>query len=140
MSPTFPIDGPFDCQACGACCVAAGPVAVQTHDVQVPRWRTRSVRRVVGFASFEADLGVRCMKADDGRCGALVGQPGSRVACGIYDRRPSVCAEFEPGSGYCLEARAAARERVSRTGGLPRARTRGTNRRPPLQPTAEIAT
>ena len=113
VSPAFSMDGPYDCQACGACCVAAGPVAVQPHDTQVPRRRTRSVRRMVGFASFEADLGVRCMKADDGRCGALVGQPGSRVACGIYDRRPSVCAEFQPGSGYCLEARASARARFS---------------------------
>ena len=106
MSPAFSMDGPYDC-------VAAGPVAVQPHDTQVPRWRTRSVRRRIGFASFEADLGVRCMKSDDGRCGALLGEPGSRVACGIYDRRPSVCAEFQPGGEYCLEARATARERLS---------------------------
>jgi Fe-S-cluster containining protein len=106
VTPAFSIDGPFDCQACGACCVAAGPVAVYPADVRVPRHRTRSVRRMVGFASYEADDGVRCMKADDdGRCGALKGQPGIAVSCGIYDRRPAVCADFQPGSDFCRDAR-----------------------------------
>ncbi|MGU3659522.1 YkgJ family cysteine cluster protein [Methylobacterium fujisawaense] len=106
MTTAFSIDGPFDCQACGACCVAAGPVAVYPADDRVPRHRTRSVRRMIGFASYEADDGVRCMKADDdGSCDALKGQPGIAVSCGIYDRRPAVCADFQPGSDSCRDAR-----------------------------------
>ena len=119
MSPAFPIDGPFDCQSCGACCIAAGPVAVAPSDVQVPRHRTRSVRRMVGFASFEADDGVRCMKADDGRCGALKGQPGTNVSCAIYDRRPTVCATFQPSSQYCREARGKARDLFAQVASAP---------------------
>lgn len=120
MSPAFSADGPFDCQACGACCVAAGPVAVYPADERVPRHRTRSVRRMIGFASYEADDGVRCMKSDDdGRCGALKGQPGIAVTCGIYDRRPAVCADFQPGSAFCRDARRNASAHFSQIGFVP---------------------
>ncbi len=120
VPPAFSIDGPFDCQACGACCVAAGPVAVYPADDRVPRHRTRSVRRMMGFASFEADDGVRCMKADDdGRCGALKGQPGIAVSCGIYDRRPAVCADFQPGSDFCRDARRNASVHYGRVRAVP---------------------
>jgi len=74
---------------------------------------------MVGFASFEADDGVRCMKADDGRCAALKGQPGVDVACAIYDRRPTVCADFQPGSQYCREARGKARSLFARVASVP---------------------
>lgn len=120
MSPAFPIDGPFDCRSCGACCIAAGPVAVAPDDVQVPRRRTRSVRRMIGFASFDADDGVRCMAHDrDGRCAALKGRPGTSVACAIYDRRPTVCATFQPGGKHCRDARGNARALFERIASAP---------------------
>ena len=75
---------------------------------------------MIGFASYEADDGVRCMKAgDDGRCGALKGQPGIAVSCGIYDRRPAVCADFQPGSDFCRDARRNAGAHYARTGSVP---------------------
>ena len=40
------------------------------------------------------------------RCAALTGRVGERVACGIYEWRPSPCREFEAGSDACLRARA----------------------------------
>ncbi len=40
------------------------------------------------------------------RCAALTGRLGERVACGIYEWRPSPCREFEAGSDACLRARA----------------------------------
>lgn len=40
------------------------------------------------------------------RCAALTGQVGQRVACGIYEWRPSPCREFEAGSDACHRARA----------------------------------
>ena len=96
---------PFDCQSCGACCVKGGDVPVFPSD-QTPARLTRSVRGLMGYASYEADE-FRIMKRVDGRCAALcTGESGS-CRCLIYDRRPQVCAQFSPGSEACLAARAA---------------------------------
>jgi len=38
-------------------------------------------------------------------CAFLRGTPGKRCSCSIYATRPSICAEFRPGSGSCHEAR-----------------------------------
>jgi hypothetical protein len=45
------------------------------------------------------------MNNDRSRCIGLVGDVGSACSCKIYDRRPSVCREFAPGSGDCLASR-----------------------------------
>ncbi len=107
MSPNARSTTPaYDCQACGACCIVAGPVTVSPRDTQVPRYLTASVRRTVGFASFEADEGVRRMASDaTGRCRALKGTAGQSCRCGIYDKRPGVCRAFKAGDEGCLEAR-----------------------------------
>lgn len=39
------------------------------------------------------------------RCAALTGKVGDRVACEIYEWRPSPCREFEEGSDTCQQAR-----------------------------------
>jgi len=39
------------------------------------------------------------------RCAALGGSIGTRVACGIYEWRPSPCRELEAGSPACERAR-----------------------------------
>ena len=39
------------------------------------------------------------------RCAALTGKVGEKVACGIYEWRPSPCHEFAEGSDACLRAR-----------------------------------
>ena len=39
------------------------------------------------------------------RCAALTGQVGEKVACGIYEWRPSPCREFEEGGEACIRAR-----------------------------------
>lgn len=39
------------------------------------------------------------------RCAALTGTLGQRVACGIYEWRPSPCREFAEGSDACQRAR-----------------------------------
>lgn len=95
-----------DCRACGACCVEAGAVPVQPDERTVPRYLTQSVRGRMGFASFEAEDGIRQMdKHVGGRCKALRGVVGAECRCAIYDRRPAVCRQFEPGSEGCLAAR-----------------------------------
>lgn len=124
MRQTAPED--FDCQACGACCIAAGPIPVYPHDEQVPRRRTVSVRRTVGFASFEADEGVRQMASEpDGCCRALTGTPGKACACAIYSQRPSGCQDFQPGSLACLKSR----QRVGIQGSLANAAKRARSPR-----------
>jgi len=90
------------CLSCGACCA--------------------SFR--VDFSAFESDeqggsvpaglavevTGSTCrMRGTDHqppRCAALTGRLGQRVACGIYEWRPSPCREFEAGSPACNGARA----------------------------------
>jgi uncharacterized protein len=39
------------------------------------------------------------------RCAALTGKLGDKIACGIYEWRPSPCREFEEGSDACQRAR-----------------------------------
>lgn len=95
----------FDCSACGACCqTKLWAVRVEPDD-RTPRHLTRSVRRRMGFASYEADGGVRCMNSAGDRCVALRGDIGASVRCACYERRPSACCDFEPGSADCLQAR-----------------------------------
>jgi len=94
----------LDCLACGACCTHAGEVIV-APDENVPRHLTRSVRHMMGFASWEAEDGVRIMtRRDCGTCSALSLRKGQNV-CRIYDRRPAVCRAFAPGTAECTEAR-----------------------------------
>ena len=93
----------LDCGKCGICCVKyPGLVSVEPTD-QIPQYLTRSVRRVIGFASWEADH-VRRMASKDGRCIALRGEVGRACACSIYEKRPAACRDFEVGSDACLEA------------------------------------
>lgn len=92
---------PLDCQHCGACC-ASFRVDFAVYEMEdmggrVPR----------GLA---VDLnGSTCrMRGTDHvpiRCAALTGKVGEKVACGIYEWRPSPCREFEAGSDACGRAR-----------------------------------
>lgn len=95
----------FDCLSCGACCRDAGEVAVVEDVDDVPRYLTRSVRGIIGFASWEAETTRRMARDVDNQCVALCGEIGSAVRCQIYDRRPAVCRNFEPGNYQCIKAR-----------------------------------
>ncbi len=48
----------------------------------------------------------RRMKGTPGRCAALAGQVDADTSCTIYDVRPEVCRDLEPGSEHCTRARA----------------------------------
>lgn len=96
----------LDCKKCGACCVEAGSVSVFYPEDAVPRWRTRSIRDVRGYDPLDVERGVRMMdRYLGGRCKALDGVVCQSVSCRVYDVRPSVCREFEPGSAGCIESR-----------------------------------
>jgi uncharacterized protein len=93
----------LDCQKCGACCVAEWQIPVE-HGDDVPKRYTRSTRNVIGFASWEAEDGIRRMHKIGDRCAALKGKVGN-CSCKIYARRPQACIDFEPGNSRCLDLR-----------------------------------
>ena len=88
-SDALPPEGPYDCQACGACCVVAGKVSVTPED--------STPKRMVTGGFLKRHLG--------GRCQALEGTIGACVGCTIYRKRPSVCVSFAAGSEGCRYAR-----------------------------------
>jgi uncharacterized protein len=90
-----------DCQRCGACCasfrVDFSTLELDGHGGTVP----------VGLA-IELNAHLCRLRGTDhtpARCAALTGKVGDRVACGIYEWRPSPCREFEAGSPGCAQAR-----------------------------------
>ena len=94
--PAFP---PADCRTCGRCCFDHRASYIRVFEVDHDRMgpHARSLTR-------EAD-GVRVMRFDDGRCGALVVDPALETySCGIYEDRPDACRALARGSGACKEA------------------------------------
>jgi len=89
------------CLTCGACCasfrVDFAREESEAHGGHVP----------AGLATELNDTLCRLRGTDHvpARCGALGGRIGERVACGIYEWRPSPCREFEAGSDACGRAR-----------------------------------
>ena len=89
------------CTACGACCacfrVDFSIYELEAHGGSVP----------AGLAEpLTAQLArMRGTDHTPPRCAALGGTLGQRVACGIYEWRPSPCREFEEGSDACQRAR-----------------------------------
>ncbi|MFZ3583424.1 YkgJ family cysteine cluster protein [Loktanella sp. DJP18] len=96
---------PLDCQECGACCTFAGEVVVEATDIVLPKYLTRSVRRMIEFGSWEADDGVRVMARSACNSCVALRLKGGRYACRIYEKRPGACREFAAGSHECSLAR-----------------------------------
>ncbi len=82
------------CTSCGACCA-------YFHVLFYWREAERSDSRHPVPKEFieEVDATYRCMKGTSTRqktrCVALKGNVGKRVACSIYDRRPTPCRGFK---------------------------------------------
>jgi len=92
---------PHPCLGCGACCasfrVDFATDELEDHGGSVP----------AGLAVEVTSTMSRLRGTDHSppRCAALTGRLGVRVACGIYEWRPSPCREFEAGSTACNAAR-----------------------------------
>ena len=80
------------CQRCGACCAMFSVVFPEAEasdqpcgyvPVAMTRLLPRHRRAMIGTDKSRP------------KCMALSGVIGTRVRCGIYDRRPSVCREFQ---------------------------------------------
>jgi len=86
------------CTSCGACC-ATFRVCFYWAEAEangipeafvVPADRLRMAMRHVDPAP---------------RCIALEGDIGTAVACSIYERRPQICRDVQPGDPSCARAR-----------------------------------
>jgi hypothetical protein len=51
-------------------------------------------------------LAMRWTEPSSRRCIALEGVVGEHTTCGIYERRPQVCRDVQPGDPGCERARA----------------------------------
>ena len=98
---TAKIDAPLggavpDCRNCGACC---------SYSRDWPRFTLESdadIDRIPDELVDEMRAGMRCQ---GNRCSALIGGVGVSTSCGIYDLRPDVCRDCQPGDDACLIAR-----------------------------------
>ncbi|AMO22042.1 YkgJ family cysteine cluster protein [Ramlibacter solisilvae] len=90
------------CLACGACCASF------RVDFAVEELACNGGQVPDGLAVEVTAFTSRMRGTDHARprCAALTGQLGQRVACGIYEWRPSPCREFQAGSNACDSARA----------------------------------
>lgn len=86
------MDHSYDCQSCGACCSGLGVDVYGDDDVPDK------------FVKNDRLFGPS-MRERKGCCICLKGKIGVRVRCSIYDQRPTVCREFQPGSQQCLDSR-----------------------------------
>jgi Fe-S-cluster containining protein len=89
-------DADLDCTRCGACCAysATWPRFTVEDEAALARIPARFVR--------PSGAGMRCA---GNRCTALTGKLGLETACAIYEVRPQVCRDCEPGDDICLLAR-----------------------------------
>ena len=87
---------PSPCQACGACCEYSSdwPRFTLETDEDI----ARIPRRLI--AADQSGMG--CL---GDRCAALAGTVGQFTACVIYENRPIVCRDCQPGDDACQIAR-----------------------------------
>ena len=89
------------CERCGACC-ASYRVDFSIEETQA---QGGGVPDSLAVPLTAATCRLRGTDHQPPRCSALSGRVGERVACGIYEWRPSPCREFEAGSHACARAR-----------------------------------
>lgn len=105
----------LDCMKCGACCVAPYDqeswVDILREDVdrltKSERRRLVARRRPTPALGSEPLLRFKTKVNRQGHvvCKALSGLVGLNCKCSVYERRPTICQDFSPGSGLCRDAR-----------------------------------
>ena len=94
-----------ECTKCGACCIADSYRAETFVDLTPadvkrlpPKYRLHVVNNV-----WQLALGAKTHGGST-RCVALRGTVFKQVKCDVYERRPTVCRRFRPGSAGCRRA------------------------------------
>ena len=94
-----------DCVKCGACCTQDldldSYIDAELEEARKIPEKYKLPMVVYGFVPIRTVLNPRD-KPGSSRCMALKGIVGTRVACDIYENRPSTCRELKPGSDACL--------------------------------------
>jgi Fe-S-cluster containining protein len=92
-----------DCVTCGVCCNFALFAQVkQSETARLDQFIEITLDGRNNEIPIDAAL---ARNMETGSCVYLIGTLGERVGCGIYDTRPSVCRDFDPGSPRCHEYR-----------------------------------
>jgi hypothetical protein len=89
----------LDCTKCGACCFG---LAVYLTPREAKFFQANRKLKLLIKPQDESVCMRRTVK--ESRCFALQGKPGC-CTCKVYDDRPRICKEFEPGSDACIRAR-----------------------------------
>jgi Fe-S-cluster containining protein len=84
------------CNACGACCA---------YSAEWPRFTLESDAAIACLPNEFVNKGANGMRCGGARCCALVGDVGVATSCAVYELRPDVCRECQPGDDACAMAR-----------------------------------
>lgn len=79
------------CLKCGACCIVFRATFCWTEGDDVTEAGVP-----VNLTEKVSPLCRAMLRNDYDQCIALHGEPGQKVTCTIYNRRPSVCKDFDP--------------------------------------------
>ena len=100
-----------DCQSCGACCTGRETevgIAPLTND-DAARLPAPYGQHVINKARPAGVLvlgpSALRLRAEGGRCVALLGVVGGSVSCDVYQSRPAACSAFIAGGERCLGRR-----------------------------------
>lgn len=86
-----------DCLTCGACCAFLFAVGVKPTDATPPE----NVWNVTDETGEFVIDGYLTRDTETLFCAALEKTADAQMVCGIYERRPEVCRNFEAGSDKC---------------------------------------
>lgn len=87
----------LNCQTCGACCYHR----IDDKWIEVTEQDSLSISHDL---LQDGDIAKYSMKMRDNRCVCLSGSLGQSVSCLIYNNRPTICRQVQPGDSICLQA------------------------------------
>ena len=95
------------CRECGLCCChqtdGDGYISLNEDDIQRLGRRARKRVEHLWYGESPVFFIERPVGVYGFACPFLRGQPGKRVSCRIYDRRPAACQDFKRGGPVCKE-------------------------------------
>lgn len=94
------MEAPFDCLACGACCLHGGGVLLLAQDVARLAAHLGLTEDEVRIRYTSDGERLRTKGRDDPSCVFLEGK-----RCTVYEARPQVCRDYPVGGAACLRER-----------------------------------